>query len=319
MTVFAPDRRRLLAAFAISTFLLSACAREAATNSIGDPPAGFTSDYAEVNGARLHYVRGGQGPAIILLHGFPQDWVEYKAIMPRLAQQFTVVAVDLPGLGASEPSTNGYEATNLAAYVHGLSEALSLERPYLVGHDLGGVVAYAYVRQFEHDLRGAMIFDVPMPGLAGWEESTDDLWHLGFLQTPGLAEELLAGRQEAYLDLDLATKAFTPEERDYYLAAYREPQLHAGFEIYRAFPRDGEWNAGQSAPNALPVVIAAGERSFGPFLSAFVEGYRAKGMTQVEGVLIPSAGHFVVEDNAQAVVELIERNAGRRQLEARNR
>jgi pimeloyl-ACP methyl ester carboxylesterase len=309
MTAFAPDRRHLLAMMGI-VFLASACAREAATSGVGDPPPGFTSDYAEVNGARLHYVRGGQGPAVILLHGFPQTWVEYKAIMPRLAERFTVVAVDLPGIGASAPSPDGYEATALATRIHGLAEALSLERPYLVGHDQGGIVTYAYVRRFEQDLRGAMILDVPIPGLAGWEESTDDLWHLGFIQTPGLAEELLAGRHEAYLDLDLKTNRFAPEERDYYVAAYGDPQLHAGFEIYRAFPRNGEWNAAQTTPNAVPVVIALGETSFGPFLSTFVDGYRAKGMTQVEGVVIPGGGHFVVEDNADAVAELIERHAG---------
>jgi pimeloyl-ACP methyl ester carboxylesterase len=310
MTAIAPNRRHLLAAITLAASLLSACAKEGATSRIGDPPPGFTSDYADVNGARLHYVRGGQGPALILLHGFPQDWVEYKSIMPQLAERYTVVAVDLPGLGESEPAPDGYEATNLAARIHGLSDALSLERPYLVGHDLGGVVAYAYVRRYAQDLRGAMILEVPIPGLAGWEEATDDLWHLGFIQTPGLAEELLAGRHDAYLDLDLKTNDFTPEERAYYLAAYGAPQLHAGFEIYRGFPKDGEWNAAQTTSITLPIVVAAGERSFGPFLTTFVEGYRARGMTRVEGVMISGAGHFVVEDNPQAVADLIERHAG---------
>lgn len=311
MTAFAPDRRRLLAAIAIASLLFSGCARDAPANSVGDPPPGFTSAHAEVNGAKLHYVRGGEGPAIILLHGFPQDWTEYKVIMPRLAKQFTVVAVDLPGVGASDPAPDGYEATQLAARINGLSEALSLERPYLVGHDLGGIVAYAYVRLFEEDLRGAMILDVPIPGLRGWDESTDDLWHLGFFQTPGLAEQLLAGRHEAYLDLDLKTDSFTPEERAYYLAAYGEPQLHAGYAIYRGFERNGEWNAAQTAQNTVPLTVAVGAESpFSPFLAEFVEGYRAMGIIRVEGAHVPGAGHFVVQDNAQAIAELIERHAG---------
>ena len=83
---------------------------------------------------------GGQGPTVILVHGFPENWVEYRAIMPRLRKRFTVVAVDLPGIGRSGPATGGYDAANLAGQIHALVQFLKLERPYIVGHDLGGLV-----------------------------------------------------------------------------------------------------------------------------------------------------------------------------------
>jgi pimeloyl-ACP methyl ester carboxylesterase len=93
--------------------------------------------------------------------------------------------------------------------------------------------------------------------------------------------------------------------------ALRAVRSDAAFEIYRAFPEDETFNAAQTAPNSVPLVVAVGEESFfNGFLDTFVDGYRAKGMTRVEGARIPGAGHFVVADNPEAVAELIEESAG---------
>jgi pimeloyl-ACP methyl ester carboxylesterase len=294
---------------------LAACAAvaaRAAESEIGAPPSGFTSANVQVNGTSLHYVRGGEGPALILLHGFPQTWAEYQPIMPRLAKRFTVVAVDLPGVGKSSPAANGYDSEHLSADVHALVAKLDLKHAYLVGHDLGGIVTYAYVRRFGDSLRGAMILDVPMPGIEGWDEAVKGAWHIGFIQVPGLAEKVVPGRQEAVLGYFLDFGKFTPAERAYSFRVYDAPQLHAAFEIYRAFPKDGEFNAAQTAPNATPLLVAFGEKSpFAPLLTKFVAGYRAQGMTHVESTHIPGAMHYVVADNPQAVAELIERYATR--------
>lgn len=295
---------------AVCVALSVSVANAASSTSVSAPPPGFTSATVQVHGTSLHYVRGGSGPAVILVHGFPEDWVEYRAVMPRLAKRFTVVAVDLPGIGASAPAAGGYDAANLAAHIQALAEALKLERPYLVGHDLGGIVTYASIRRFPASLRGAMILDVPMPGLAGWDEAVAGMWHIGFVQAPGLAEKVLPGRQEAYLGYILDIARFTPEERAYYFRAYGAPQLHAAFEIYRAFPEDGKWNAAQSGANEVPLTVAVGEKSFfASYLSTFVDGYRAKGMTRVESARIPDSSHYVLADNPDAVAELIERHA----------
>jgi pimeloyl-ACP methyl ester carboxylesterase len=278
----------------------------------GEPPSGFSSANALVNGTSLHYVRGGHGPAVMLVHGFPEDWVEYRAIMSRLATQFTVVAVDLPGIGKSGPAANGYDTAHMASDIHSLAAALKLEQPYIVGHDLGGLTAYAYVRQFPDDLRGAMILDVPVPGLAGSQEAGSGFWHVGFMQAPkDLAEKLVVRRQAAFLGWFYDLGKFTPAERAYFIRAYGEAQLHAAFEIYRALPKDAQWNAKQTTPNSVRLVVAVGEKSFfAPLLTKFVEGYRAKGMTNVEGAQIPGAGHYLLADNPEAVGELIERHAG---------
>jgi pimeloyl-ACP methyl ester carboxylesterase len=303
--------RRALLRFAAAAALLTTGVTEAAPDSLGVPPAGFSSAQARVNGTSLHYVRGGRGPAVILIHGFPEDWVEYRAIMPRLAQRFTVVAVDLPGIGRSAPASGGYDAANLAAHIHGLVQSLNLDHPYVVGHDLGGLVTYAYVRRFPDSLRGAMILDVPVPGLAGWDEATSGFWHIGFIQAPGgLAEKLVVGRQAPFLGWSYDLGKFTPDKRAYYIQSYSAAQLHAAFEIYRAFPKDAEWNEAQNAPNSVPLVVAVGEKSFfAPLLTKFVEGYRAKGMARVESARIPGAGHYLLADNPDGVADLIERYA----------
>ena len=123
----------------------------------------FVSRTANVNGTTLHYVRGGAGPAVILLHGFPQDWSVFRRIMPRLARTFTVVAVDLRGIGGSTPAANAYDAATLGQDIHLLAIHLGLEKPYVAGHDNGGMVTYALARLYPQATRGVMILDVTDP------------------------------------------------------------------------------------------------------------------------------------------------------------
>src|SRR5215469_772413 len=160
---------------------------------------GFESKLAQVNGTQLHYVRGGSGPAVVLLHGFPEDWYEFRLIMPRLTKRFTVIAVDLRGVGESAPSDSGYDAANLAEDVHQLVTSLGLEHFYVFGHDIGGMVAYAFARRYPGMTRGLMIFDVALPGLDPWQDILDHpaFWHIRFHQTE-LPEKLVAGRQSEY-------------------------------------------------------------------------------------------------------------------------
>jgi pimeloyl-ACP methyl ester carboxylesterase len=273
----------------------------------------FASEGATVNGINLHYVRGGHGPAVILIHGFPQDWFEYHAIMPRLAKQFTVIAVDLRGVGDSTAKPGGYDAANMAEDVHQLVAALKLDHVYIVGHDLGGHVAYAFVRRYPEATRGAMILDTPIPGIAGWDEIQGHpaMWHVGFMQVPGLAEKLVAGRQADYFGYFFQFAKFTPSDEAHYVKAYATvAQLHAMFEMYRAFPANAQFNATQQGPNGVPLLLAAGEGSpFAQLVPKIAEGLRSSGCAHVETHLIRGAVHYVVEDQPEIVADLIERYA----------
>jgi len=156
-----------------------------------------------------------------------------------------------------------------------------------------------------------MILDVPVPGIAGWDQAVSGMWHIGFIQTPDLPEKLVTGRQSAFLGHMLDVANFTSQERVYYFDRYGAAQLHAAFEINRGFPADAAWNAAQTVPNAVPLTVAVGEKSFfAPMLQTFVDGYRAKGMTHVESAQIAGASHYVVADNPEAVADLIGQHAG---------
>src|SRR5260370_23158478 len=120
--------------------------------------------------------------------------------MAVVGKQVTVVAVDLRGIGGSAETAGGYDAANMAEDVHQLVEHLHLEHVYLVGHDIGGMVAYAFVRRYPETSRGVMIIDVPLPGIGPWHavKAAPFAWHIMFHQTPDLPEQLLAGRETIY-------------------------------------------------------------------------------------------------------------------------
>jgi pimeloyl-ACP methyl ester carboxylesterase len=276
--------------------------------------SGFADESASVNGVTLHYVRGGQGPAMILIHGFPQGWSEYRAIMPRLAKSFTVIAIDLRGIGGSTAETTGYEAANLAKDVRQLMSLLDLGCAYIVGHDIGGMVAYAFVRRYPEASLGAVIFDQVLPGIEGWNEieGHPSVWHVRFMQVPGLAEELVVGRQAHYLGYFLNFGKFSKSDIQEALTAYAMPaQLHAVFEMYRAFPANAEFNAAQVEPLAVRIYLAAGDGSpFAKLLPLIAKGLRAKGCKNVSTSLIAACGHYVSADQPEAVADLIEQFAG---------
>ncbi|WP_324933578.1 alpha/beta hydrolase [Actinophytocola sp.] len=273
---------------------------------------GFVSGTAKVNGTELHYVRGGHGPAVVLIHGYPQDWTEYREIMPRLAREFTVVAVDLRGVGGSAAPPSGYAAPNLAEDVRQLTRHLGLRRVYVVGHDIGGMTAYAYARLAPDEIRGAMILDVPLPGMDPWTDAVAGMWHIGFFQVPDLPEELIAGRQAAYFRYVLPRSQFSDADVARYAASYARPaQLHAGFELYREFPANAKFNAAPHRPLQAPIVWATGTNSFfaklGPQMA---DALRAHGCANVTTAVIPDSDHFVVNEQPDIVTSLIERNAG---------
>jgi pimeloyl-ACP methyl ester carboxylesterase len=275
--------------------------------------AGFISAAVNVNGITLHYVRGGTGPAVILLHGFPEDWYEYHKVMPRLARKFTVMAVDLPGIGGSTGKPGGYAAADAADDIHQLQEQLHLEHAYVVGHDIGGMVAYAFVRRYTEAVRGAMILDAPLPGLAPWKEiaAKPFNWHIHFQQVPGLAEELVAGRQAVYFRYFLDPRYVSDAEVARYAESYAAPEhLHAAFEVYRAFPANEKFNAEQQSRIDVPLVLAVGSESvFLKDLPTIAKALRAHGCTNVKTRVIEGSGHYVADERPGIVEGFVEKYA----------
>ena len=128
------------------------------------PDDTFRHAVASVDGVRLHYVIGGAGPPVVLLHGFPQTWFAWRKVMPGLASDRTVVAIDLRGAGLSGKPQGGYDKVTMAGDVRGLLAQLGLGPAAIVGHDIGGMVAYACAAAYPETCSSLAVLDVPVPG-----------------------------------------------------------------------------------------------------------------------------------------------------------
>jgi pimeloyl-ACP methyl ester carboxylesterase len=276
----------------------------------------FVSATAQVNGTAMHYVRGGRGPGLVLLHGFPQDWFEWRHVMPRLARRFTVVALDLRGVGGSAPGAGGFSAAELASDVKLLAEQLDLGPVHLAGHDIGGCVAYAFAREFPEWTRSVAVLEVPIPGIGPeLRPEAAALWHVPFHLTSNLPEALVAGRQETYFRyfFDQFTSdntVISDADVRHYADSYRTPdQLRSGFEFYRAMPANESYNARHTEPIDVPLLLVGGEHLFGPVLRRTAQCLRADhGWSRVDVHVVANAKHYLVEERPDEVAEVIERH-----------
>ena len=279
-------------------------------------PAGFKEATIGLPEGQLHYVAGGQGPALILLHGFPEDWSAWRRVAPSLAGRFTVIMPDLRGLGGSTTIAERFDPEAMAADIAMLMANRGIADAYLVGHDIGGPVAYALARLQPRRVRGVMLVESPLEGMPSWEKVRNSplMWHLGFHQTPNLPEQLLAGREEIYVRHFLAESAggTPPDEADVarYATAYRAPErLHALLSIYRQLDKQEAFNSAHREPLGIPITVVGGERVFGPLVDGMTEDLRNWGATRVEGVVVPKAGHYIADEQPEALAALIAARA----------
>ncbi len=280
--------------------------------------AGFSSATVEANGTTLHYVRGGDGPPLVLIHGFPQDWYEWRRIMPRLAERYTVVAVDLRGVGGSAAPPDGYAAATLAEDVHALLAGLGLTPAHVVGHDIGGWVAYALARSHPADTRTVLVMETLLPGIEPFSDPdiTVSLWHGEFHMVPGLPETLVADRQAAYFRyfFDVGTvgdDVIGDAEVAHYAAAYGDAaHLRSAFEVYRAIPDNIADVSSRTEPLEVPLLLVGGENVFGPVLGDVADNLRANfGWADVRVEVLAGGQHYLAEERPDDVAALIEGHA----------
>jgi pimeloyl-ACP methyl ester carboxylesterase len=274
-----------------------------------------------VGDARLHVVEAGDphGPPLVLLHGWPESARAWERVMTLAAGDVRAIAVDLPGVGESSGAATDGSKGQIARLIHDLMTELGLSGATLAGHDIGGMVVYAYLRAYQ-DIARAVILDVPVPGVPPWEDfiRSPFLWHFALHAVPDLPERLVQGRQAEYFgyfyDLLAADPAHvSAEARRAYAAAYAtDSALSAGFSWYRAFPADvAASQQAAAAPAATPLLYVRGERERGGDISAYAEGLRGAGVTRVETAVIPGAGHFTPEEAPAEVWRLISGFIGR--------
>ncbi|MFC4561788.1 alpha/beta fold hydrolase [Nocardiopsis mangrovi] len=274
----------------------------------------FTDTFATVDGVRLHAVVGGDGPPLLLIGGWPQFWYQWRLMMPALAEDFTVIAVDPRGSGLSDKPATGYDSATLARELHGFMAELGYGRFAVLGHDIGMWTGYAMAADTPGPIERLAVVDARIPGvfpsppLIGDRWTTDFLWHFNFNRVHDVNERLVEGREDIYFGHQFASKALTPdaipaEAVDVYLRALREPgALRATFENYRAIDATMEQSARRMAEKiTIPVLAVGGAASVG----AGAEGEMRLVAEDVTGVVIPDSAHFVPEEAPEALLDVL--------------
>jgi pimeloyl-ACP methyl ester carboxylesterase len=269
------------------------------------------SNFADVNGVKLHYLIAGKGDPVVLLHGFAETSHMWLPLIAELADRHTVIAPDLRGFGQSSAPDDGYTKKAMAQDIHALVQSLGDHRIRLVGHDIGLMVAYAYAAQHPAEVDRLVLMEAFLPGIGDWQKVwlLRDLWHFHFYGKTPLA--LVTGRERIYLEHfwnDFAAdpaKSVPEADREFYANEYARPgHMKAGMEVFRAFTQDADDFAGLATTKLqMPLLVLSGEKAGGPFL--IEQGKMVA--SNVEGVLVKGSGHWLMEEAPNQVIpKLVE-------------
>ncbi|MEU4195512.1 alpha/beta hydrolase [Kribbella sp. NPDC026611] len=306
-------RHRLGALLAAIVLLLVPSAASAA---IATSPSGFRDGYADNLGTRVHYVVGGHGPALVLLHGWPETWRTWAKVAPNLTRDHTVVMIDLRGLGDSQPArtdAGNYTALAVASDVRSVVLRLHLGTIDIAGHDWGAQVALAYAVAHRNDVRRLALLEAPPTSdyLNLVQQNPRAFWWDWFINGPrgDLAEQLVAGRErEFYLPFyETANGAISRREENEYIAAYSRPSsTHAGFEFFRQ--QDEGLHAvdqliAKDGKLTIPVLGVGGENSSGGLVGQDLP----RVATNVTTAIVPGTDHWLIEENPTYVTDLFTR------------
>jgi pimeloyl-ACP methyl ester carboxylesterase len=269
------------------------------------------SKFAEVNGARLHYLIAGKGDPILLLHGYAETSHMWLPLIAKLASNHTVIAPDLRGFGQSAAPAGGYTKKEMAQDIHALMVKLGYPKVRVVGHDIGLMVAYAYAAQYPTEVDRIVLMDAFLPGVGDWTNVwlLRDLWHFHFYGKTPLA--LVTGRERIYLEHfwnDFAAdpkKSLSEVDRKFYANEYARPgHMAAGMEVFRAFEKDAaDFSGFAKTTLPMPMLVLSGEKAGGNFL---IEQGRLVA-TNVEGVIVKGSGHWLMEEApGQVIPKLVD-------------
>src|SRR6266403_1833314 len=272
-------------------------------------PASFRTQEIETNGVTLHARVGGKGPAVVLLHGYGETGDMWAPLATALMHDHTVIVPDLRGMGLSSHPAGGYDKKTQGEDISGLLDALHIDKVELVTHDIGNMVGYAFTAEHPDRVTKFALLDAPLPGVGLWEEILKNplLWHFRF-GGPDM-ERLVKGRERIYLDrfwneFSADPKRFDEASRRHYARLYALPgAMHSGFEQFKAFDQDAIDNKAFVAKGmlAMPVLAVGGEASFGPMMAVVMRA----AASNVQEVVIPHSGHWLMEENPTATVTAI--------------
>ena len=272
-------------------------------------PTGFKAEMIAINDAKIYVRKGGNGPAVIMIHGFGDTGDMWEPLATVMMGNHTVIVPDLRGMGLSSSAEHGYDKKTQGQDIGQILDALNVGKADLVTHDIGNMVGYAFAAQYPDRVKRWVAMDAPLPGLGHWDEiiRSPALWHFNF-RGPDV-ERLVAGRERIYLDrfwneLSANPKAIDEATRAHYAALYSRPHaMHNAFEQFAAFSQDAIDNKSFAAKGklAMPVLAIGADHSFGPGMAAEL-GFAASNVT---GKVIANSGHWLMEEQPAATVSAI--------------
>ena len=271
----------------------------------------IASRTANIDGANIHYMTAGHGTPLILLHGYAETSLMWKPIIPALAERFTVIAPDLPGIGDSDIPADGLDMKSAAVRIHDLAKSLGVQKAEVVGHDIGLMVAYAYAAQFPAEVSKLVLMDAFLPGVPGWEAvyNNPHIWHFRFNgPTP---EALVQGRERTYFDYfwnDFAAdknRSIPEAARQAYAAAYARPgRMHAGWAYFVSFLQAAkDFEQLSQTKLTMPVLSIGGEKANGVALGQQVKLVA----TDATVIVLKNTGHWLMEENPKETAEALEK------------
>jgi len=267
----------------------------------------FTSRYVATGELRQHVVSGGQGPPLLLLHGWPQTWYAWRLVMSALARDFSVVVPDQRGTGLSGRPADGYDTGTLAGDMVALMDALGHQRFAMVGHDTGMWIGYALAADHPDRLACLAVAETPLPGvtpsppLFAPGRLNNALWHFAFNRLAEVNDQLVTGREEIYFGWQFASKA-AMKLPDYAVRHYvntlasSHEALHASFAIYRALDTTIAQNQQRKERRlTLPVLGIGGQYSLGEQVADAMK----LAADDVQTLVIPGCAHWVAEETPE--------------------
>jgi pimeloyl-ACP methyl ester carboxylesterase len=264
----------------------------------------FTSRYVDTGDLRQHVVTGGDGPPLLLVHGWPQTWYAWRLVMPALARDFQVTVPDQRGCGLSGKLRDGYDTGTLAADMAALMDALGHRRFAVAGHDTGMWIGYALAADYPDRVARLAVAETPLPGVSpspplfASAHLNNALWHFAFNRLTAVNDQLVTGREEVYFGWQFAAKAARPlpeyAVRHYIATLGASPEaLHASFAIYRALDATIAQNQQRKTKRLdLPVLGIGGEHS----LAEQVADTMRLAADDVQTLVIPGCAHYPAEE-----------------------
>jgi pimeloyl-ACP methyl ester carboxylesterase len=267
------------------------------------PPAGFQSKYALVNGVKIHYVVGGTGAPLLLIHGFGQNWYMWNRLLPELSKHFTVIAPDLRGVGESAKPADGYDKKTLAIDLHELMKQLGFTKADVAGHDVGLMVAYAYAAQFPNDVEKVALLDALLAGIEPvWSQVKAQAWWFAFFSQPH-AGQLVTGRfdilfEDFWPEVSFVQNSFTNAEKAEFIRAYSVAGApSATFRWFATLSQDAIDNQEFRKTKLAMPVLAMGSDHFAPFLAEHCRLVAS----DVKECIITGSGHWIVQEQTAQV------------------